>query len=85
MEKGLIPLAALDVIRGWMLLEMSTSTEDDRKLIRAATRNKLGYHDIRAALLSMFEEKYHRVPLDNDRKGFKAKRLVSSLMRVTTA
>ena len=57
MEKGLIPLAALDVIRGWMLLEMATPGEEDRRLIRAATRNKLGYQDIRQALLSMYEEK----------------------------
>ena len=69
MEKGLIPLSALDVIRGWMLLEMSTGTEEERRLIRAATRNKLGYQDIKAALLSMFEEKHHRIPLDGDRKG----------------
>eukprot|EP00434_Breviolum_minutum_P028248 symbB.v1.2.024989.t1/scaffold2394.1/size82379/5 len=60
MAKGLIPLAALDVIRGWMILEMATSTEEDRRLIRAATRNKLGYFDIRSALLSMYEEKVGR-------------------------
>lgn len=56
MAKGLIPLAALDVIRGWMLLEMATSGEEERRLIRAATRNKLGYFDIKSALLSMYEE-----------------------------
>ncbi|CAE7563794.1 TY5A [Symbiodinium sp. CCMP2592] len=57
MEKGLMPLAALDVIRGWMILEMSTSTEDERRIIKAATRNKLGYHEIKQALLSMYEDK----------------------------
>ena len=51
MEKGLMPLATLDVIRGWMILEMSTST------IKAATRNKLGYHEIKQALLSMYEDR----------------------------
>ena len=69
MEKGLLPLAALDVIRGWMVLEMSTQTDEDRRLIRAATQNKLGYTDIRQALLSMYEEKTQRIPLDRDRKG----------------
>ncbi|OLQ13439.1 hypothetical protein AK812_SmicGene2577 [Symbiodinium microadriaticum] len=28
MENGLMPLSALDVIRGWMVLEMSTSFEE---------------------------------------------------------
>ena len=56
-EKGLMPLAALDVIRGWMILEMSTSTEDERRIIKAATRNKLGYHEIKQALLSMYEDR----------------------------
>ena len=71
MEKGLIPLAALDVVRGWMLLEMATMGEDDRRIIRAATRNRLGYSEIRSALLSMFEEKAHRIPLDPRGKGGK--------------
>ena len=70
MEKGLIPLAALDVIRGWMVLEMSTQTDEDRRLIRAATRNRLGYTDIKQALLAMYEEKAHGIPLDRDRKGY---------------
>ena len=60
MEKGLMPLAALDVIRGWMILEMSTSTEDERRIIKAATRNKLGYHEIKQALLSMYEDRGSR-------------------------
>lgn len=64
MEKGLIPLAALDFIRGWMILEMSTQNDEERRLIRAATRNHLGYTEIKAALLSMYEEKAHRIPMD---------------------
>ena len=48
LSKGLVPLAALDVIRGWLVLEMAVSTEDERRLIRAATQGRLGYHDIRA-------------------------------------
>ena len=46
MSKELLPLAALDVIRGWLLLEMAVATEDDRRLIRAATQGKLGYYDV---------------------------------------
>ncbi|CAE7224161.1 CACNA1B [Symbiodinium sp. CCMP2592] len=57
MEKGLMPLSALDVIRGWMVLEMSTSTEEERRVIKAATRNRLGYQEVRQALLSMFEDR----------------------------
>ena len=60
MSKGLLPLAALDVIRGWLLLEMALSNEDDRRIVRAATQGKLGYFDIRAALLSMFEERQQK-------------------------
>ena len=59
MEKGLMPLAALDVIRGWMVLEMAVTSEDDRRLIKAATRNRLAYSEIRQALLGLFEEKLH--------------------------
>lgn len=57
MEKGLMPLAALDVIRGWLLLEMTVSNEEERRLIKAATRNKLSYAEIRSALLAMFEDR----------------------------
>ena len=57
MEKGLMPLSALDVIRGWMVLEMSTNTEEERRVIKAATRNRLGYQEVRQALLSMFEDR----------------------------
>ena len=58
MEKGLMPLAALDVIRGWLVLETATSVEEERRLIKAATRNRLTYAEIRSALLGMFEEKH---------------------------
>ena len=57
MEKGLVPLAALDIIRGWLVLEMAVSSEEDRRLIKAATRNQLAYSAIRTALLGLFEEK----------------------------
>ena len=57
MEKGLMPLAALDGIRGWLVLEMAVSSEDDRRLIKAATRNRLAYSEIRQALLGLFEER----------------------------
>ena len=67
MQKGLTPLAALDVIPGWMLLEMATSGEEERRLIRAATCNKLGYFDIKSALLSMYEERHQRTPFQGHR------------------
>ena len=52
-----MPLAALDVVRGWMILEMSTSTDDERRVIKAATQNRLGYQEVKQALLSMFEDR----------------------------
>ncbi|CAK9001654.1 unnamed protein product [Durusdinium trenchii] len=52
-----MPLAALDGIRGWLVLEMAVSSEDDRRLIKAATRNRLAYSEIRQALLGLFEER----------------------------
>ena len=72
MEKGLIPLSALDLVRGWMLLEMATNSEEERRLIRAATQNKLAYKDIKSALQTMFEERHHRIGpphRDIQRKG----------------
>ena len=36
---------------------MSTFTEDERRIIKAATRNKLGYNEIKQALLSMCEDR----------------------------
>ena len=44
-----MPLSALDVTRGWMVLEMSTSSEEERRIVKAATRNRLGYHEVRQA------------------------------------
>ena len=69
MEKGLIPLAALDVIRGWMLLEMCVTNEEDKRLVKAATRNRLSYSEIRQALMSMFEEHGTRSPKFFGRHG----------------
>ncbi len=57
MQKGLIPLAALDIIRGWLLLECTSATELDKSLVKAATQNKLGYQSIRSALLSLHEDR----------------------------
>ena len=57
MEKGLMPLSALDVIRGWMVLEMSTSSEEERRIVKATTRNRLGYTEVRQALLAMYEDR----------------------------
>ena len=57
MEKGLIPLAAMDIIRGWLILEMTSSTEMDKSLVKASTQNKLGYDAVRAALLSLHEDR----------------------------
>ena len=57
MEKGLMPLSALDVIRGWMVLEMSTASEEERRIVKAATRNRLGYAEVRQALLAMYEDR----------------------------
>lgn len=60
MEKGLIPLSALDVIRGWMLLEMCVNSDEDKRLVKAATRNKLSYNEIRQALMSLYDEQGQR-------------------------
>lgn len=57
MSKGLIPLAALDIIRGWMILEATSSTDYEKSLIKASTQNKLGYQEVRSALLSMHEDR----------------------------
>ena len=73
MEKDLIPLATLDGIRGWMILEISIQSDDERKLSRAATRNKLGHTDIKAALLSIYEEKAHRTPLEGPKGSGKSR------------
>ena len=71
MQKGLIPLAALDIIRGWLLLECASATELDKSLVKAATQNKLGYQNIRAALLSLHEDRGGRGPASSmPPKGF---------------
>ena len=57
MQKGLIPLAALDIIRGWLLLECASATELDKSLVKASTQNKLGYQNIRSALLALHEDR----------------------------
>lgn len=56
MRKGLIPLAALDIIRGWMILEATASSDVEKSLIKASTQNKLGYQEVRSALLSVHED-----------------------------
>lgn len=63
MEKGLIPLAAMDIIRGWLILEMTSSSDVDKSLVKASAQNKLGYDAVRAALLSMHEDR-DRFPRD---------------------
>ena len=57
MQKGLIPLAALDIIRGWLVLESTSATELDKSLVKASTQNKLGYANIRSALLALHEDR----------------------------
>ena len=57
MQKGLIPLAALDIIRGWLVLESTSATELDKSLVKASTQNKLGYQNIRSALLALHEDR----------------------------
>lgn len=57
MEKGLMPLSALDVIRGWLLLETCVpGDENGKRMVQAATRNKLTYSEIRNALTNMYED-----------------------------
>ena len=57
MEKGLMPLSALDVIRGWLLLETCIPGDDNgKRMVKAATRNKLTYQEIRSALTNMYED-----------------------------
>ena len=51
MEKGLMPLSALDVIRGWMVLEMSTSSK------KKGGSCRLGYAEVRQALLAVYEDR----------------------------
>lgn len=57
MEKGLIPLAAMDIIRGWLVLEMSSSSDMDRALVKASAQNKFGYDRIKASLLALHQDR----------------------------
>ena len=57
MAKGLIPLAALDITRGWMVFEATTHREFDKSVLKATTQNRLSYEEIRAVLLSFHEDR----------------------------
>ena len=57
MDKGLVPLAALDIIRGWMLLEMTSESDSEKTLVKASTQNRLGYDSVRQALLVFAEDR----------------------------
>ena len=57
MEKGLVPLAAFDVIRGWMLLEMMAFTDTEKNLIKASTQNKLDYRSVSQALRAQWGDR----------------------------
>ena len=57
MEKGLIPLAAMDIIRGWLVLEMSAANETEKALVKASAQNRLNYDNIRTALLTIHEDR----------------------------
>ena len=54
-----------------MLLECASATELDKSLVKAATQNKLGYQNIRAAFLSLHEDRGGRGPASSmPPKGF---------------
>ena len=57
MDKGLVPLAALDIIRGWMVLEMASENDTEKTLVKASAQNKLGYDSVRRALLTLHEDR----------------------------
>ena len=57
MDKGLVPLAALDIIRGWMVLEMASENDTEKTLVKASAQNKLGYDSVRQALLTLHEDR----------------------------
>ena len=57
MEKGLVPLAAFDVIRGWMLLEMMAFTDAEKNMIKASTQNKLDYRSVSQALRAQWGDR----------------------------
>ena len=56
MEKGLIPLAAMGIIRGWLVLEMSAATETEKALVKGSAQNRLNYDNMRTALLTIHED-----------------------------
>ncbi|CAK8995304.1 unnamed protein product, partial [Durusdinium trenchii] len=55
--------------KSWLLLECASATELDKSLVKAATQNKLGYQNIRSALLSLHEDRGMR-GINNPPKGF---------------
>ena len=57
MDHGLIPVAAFDVIRGWMLLEMMAFTETEKNMVKASTQNKLDYHAVAQALRAQWADR----------------------------
>ena len=68
-EKGLIPPAAVDIIRGWMVLETASSSDMDKALVKASSQNKLGYHSIHQALRAMHEDRDQQSGVGHKGKG----------------
>ena len=56
MQKGLIPLAALDIIRGWTVLEITVESGVGKSLVKVTAHNKLTDDDIRRALFALYED-----------------------------
>ena len=69
MEKGLIPPAAPDILGGWMVLEMASSSDMDKALVKASSQNKLGYDSIRQALRAMHEDRDQQSGVGHKGKG----------------
>ena len=69
MQKGLIPLAALDIIRGWTVLEIAAESDVEKALVKASAHNKLTYQDIRAALLAMHEDRRFNMGSQGGKSG----------------
>ena len=57
MEKGLVPLAAFEVIRGWMLLEMMAFTDTEKNMVKASTQNRLDYRSVSQALRAQWSDR----------------------------
>ena len=51
------PLAAFDVIRVWMLLEMIAFTDTEKNMIKASTQNKLDYRSVSQALRAQWSDR----------------------------